>query len=200
MNNKLLNPFEKITGTRALAYGLIGLIFTTLFSYIAKLHAFGYFNYDKADNNELWYFVVERLIVWLVFAITFYIGGILFSKSKSTISDINVVGTTLFAQIPLLFIPLLWMLPPFSTINNITINDTTEAVELILKMQESNWFILYTFSSIAFWGFIVWSIILTYNAIRSSCNLKSTDTYIVMCLAYSISNNICKFLTLLILD
>ena len=199
MNNRLLNPFEKITGTRALAYGLIGLVFTTLFSYIAKLHAFGYFNYEKADNNELWYFVVEKLIVWLVFAITFYIGGILFSKSKSAISEINVLGTTLFAQIPLLFLPLVWMLPPFSNINSITSNDATEAVELILKMQESNWFILYTFSSILFWSFIVWSIILTYNAIISSCNLKKTEACIVMWLAYFISNNICKFLTLFIL-
>ena len=105
----LLNPFERTAGYAALVWGFIGIIIATLLSYLTGWHYHGLLHFGWAPNPAWWCFAVEHLVVWLIPAILFYIGGLLVSRSRIRLVD--VLGTVAFAQIPFIIMNLFSALP-----------------------------------------------------------------------------------------
>ena len=69
--------FERTAGYAALVWGFIGIIIATLLSYLTGWHYHGLLHFGWAPNPAWWCFAVEHLVVWLIPAILFYIGGLL---------------------------------------------------------------------------------------------------------------------------
>ena len=102
MKNKvklIVNPFIRIAGGQALIWGFLGLIVSTLLCWISGYHYHGLLHFGPAPNPAWWCYLAEHLIVWLIPALLFYLGGLFLSHSR--IRVIDVLGTVLFAQLPL---------------------------------------------------------------------------------------------------
>ena len=107
---KVVNPFIRIAGTQALLWGALGLVVSTLLSWLSGYHYHGLLHFGPAPNPAWWCYWAEHLMVWLVPATLFYIGGKIFSHSK--IRMVDVYGTVLFAQLPMIGMNLIYLLPP----------------------------------------------------------------------------------------
>lgn len=108
---KLLSPFRYLAGGKALAWGAVVLILTSIFSWQTGVVARGNMSIGYADGYiSLLAVTLRMLTLWLVFATLLYVAGLLLSKSK--IRAVDVYGTNLFASIPLTAGMLLSALPP----------------------------------------------------------------------------------------
>ena len=85
MKNKvklIVNPFIRIAGGQALIWGFLGLIVSTLLCWISGYHYHGLLHFGPAPNPAWWCYLAEHLIVWLIPALLFYLGGLFLSHSR----------------------------------------------------------------------------------------------------------------------
>ncbi|MDR1524088.1 MAG: hypothetical protein LBS79_02375 [Tannerella sp.] len=160
-----INPFKKTAGFPALCWGIAGLIIATILSIITGYHYHGLLHYGPASNPAWWCFAAEHLIVWLVPAILFYVGGLILSKSRIRIID--VFGTTLFAQIPFVFMNLFALLPAVQTVLKTDYN--TPPQQLLTQPG----FVLGSMLTSVSVIFLIITLIWMFQALRVSGNLKS---------------------------
>lgn len=195
MNNHiirfLLNPFERIAGFQALTWGFLGLLLSSGSAYLTDYHYHGLLHYGPAPNPAWWCFVAEHLTVWLIPALLFYIGGIILSRSKIRILD--VLGTTLFAQIPLLFTNLIAFLPFYKQISEI--DPSASLQEQIIQannlvLQPGFW--LGIWLSLVSFVFVIWMGYWMFKALAVSCNLKGKNLGILFCIGFFGGDFICR--------
>jgi len=72
MIDKAVNPFIQIAGARALAWGALGLLVSTVICYYAGYHYHGLLHFGPAPNPAWWCYAAEHLIVWLIPALLFW--------------------------------------------------------------------------------------------------------------------------------
>ena len=182
----LLNPFERIAGLKALAFGVVGMMVSTLLSYYSGWHYHGLLHFGPAPNPAWWCFAVEHLVVWLVPAILFYIGGLLLSRSR--IRPVDVVGTVAFAQIPLIIMNQFNFLPPMHNLTKIDI--TMSPVDM---MQQPG-FLLGIWLSLVAMIFLIWTLVWMFQALKVSCNLKGYRLGILYCVGVFGGDVLCRYL------
>lgn len=182
----LINPFIRIAGMQALSWGILGLVISTLLSWASGYHYHGLLHFGPAPNPVWWCYLAEHLIVWLVPAILFYLGGLIFSHSKIRIID--VFGTVLFAQLPMLVMNLINFLPPMQVLSQI---DPTMSPAEMLSMP---YFHLAIVLSLIGFPFLVFSIIWMVQALKVSCNLKKSHLWIVAVIGILGGDVLCRIL------
>lgn len=187
------NPFERIAGLQALAWGMAALLASTVLGYFSAYHYHGLLHFGPAPNPAWWCFAAERVIVWLVPALLFYSGGLLFSRSR--IRPVDVLGTTLFAQIPLLFTNFIAFLPFYRQLSQIDPGASMEEqirVTTELMTQPSFWigiwFSLLTLVLVILMGY--WM----FKALAVSCNLKGKVLGILFCVVLIGGDVICRLI------
>lgn len=189
----LLNPFERIAGGTALAWGTLGLLLSTLLAWQTDYHYHGLLHFGPAPNPALWCFAAEHVIVWLIPALLFYLGGLALSRSR--IRPIDILGTTLFAQIPLLFTNLMAFLPFYkqmSALDPATSLEEQLAQVTAMVAQPGFWFSVWlAFVSIAF---VVWMGYWMFKALQVSCNLKEVKLGVLFCVGLFGGDIICRFI------
>ena len=182
----LINPFIRIAGMQALVWGILGLVISTLLSWASGYHYHGLLHFGPAPNPAWWCYLAEHLLVWLVPATLFYLGGLIFSHSKIRIID--VFGTVLFAQLPMLVMNLINFLPPMQVLSQI---DPTMSPAEILSMP---YFHLAIVLSLIGFPFLVFSIIWMVQALKVSCNLKKSHLWIVAAIGILGGDVLCRIL------
>lgn len=183
----LINPFERIAGFQALGWGMLGIMVSTILSYFSGWHYHGLLHFGPAPNPAFWCFAVEHLVVWLVPAILFYIGGLLLSRSQ--IRPVDVLGTVAFAQLPLIIMNLFTFLPPMQNLTKIDVNSMTP-----VEMMQQPGFLLGVWLSLVAFVFLVWTLVWMFNALRVSCNLKGYKLGILYCVAVFGGDVVCRYL------
>lgn len=163
----MINPFNKVAGSKALIIGLLIFITTIILAQIQHVIFIGVISI-KLMNQPLLNALLFALIGLLIFSVLLYIVGRLLSKSSIRIIDI--VGTLSLAKTPLLFIALICSIP-------VVMHGTIEVTSSLLP--SANLVIPYTRNYIYFGIFIViillsiiWMLILSYNAFSVSCNTR----------------------------
>lgn len=182
----LINPFIKIAGYQALGWGVSGLCVSTLLSYLTGYHYHGLLHYGPAPNNAFWCYAVEHIVIWLVPALLFYIGSILLSRSHIRLVD--MLGTIVFAQLPLIIMNLLQFLPPMQQLAKIDMNMTPEEM---LKQPD---FLLGVWLSLIGFVFVIWMLVWMFNALRVSSNLKGYKLGILYCIGVFGGDILCRYL------
>lgn len=185
----LFNPFERIAGWQALAWGILGLIISTALSYLTNYHYHGLLHFGSAPNNALWCYVVEHLVVWLIPFMLFYLGGIMLSKSN--IRLIDVLGTVVFAQLPLIISNLFFLLPPFQKLMEIDTNMPLAEMIIFFKQPEV---LLAVWLSLVSVIFLIWTLVWMFNALKVSTNLKGYPLGILYCVGVFGGDIICRYL------
>ncbi|MDH6533827.1 hypothetical protein D0T51_02355 [Parabacteroides sp. 52] len=184
--NLLWNPFIRIAGYQALAWGVVGCIVSIWISYLSKYHYHGLLHFGPAPKNTLLCFALEHLVVWLVPAILFLLGGFFFSKSRIRIVD--VFGTVLFAQLPLIFMNLISLLPPMQRMNNMDFNLPP------MELMNQPGLLLGIWLALVSLVFLVWTLIWMFHALKVSSNLKGYMLGILYCVGVFGGDILCRLL------
>lgn len=182
----VVNPFERIAGLKTLLWGLAGMAVSTVLSYGSGWHYHGLLHFGTAPNPAWWSYAVEHLIVWLVPAVVFYLGGLLLSRSR--IRAIDVVGTVAFAQLPFIIMNLFNFLPPMQKLSQINI-DISPA-----EMMQQPGFIVGIWLALVSLAFFVWTLVWMFQALKVSCNLKGYRLGILYCVGIFGGDVLCRYL------
>ncbi|MBX9050279.1 hypothetical protein HCH04_18375 [Bacteroides thetaiotaomicron] len=189
MKNKvklIVNPFIRIAGGQALIWGFLGLIVSTLLCWISGYHYHGLLHFGPAPNPAWWCYLAEHLIVWLIPALLFYLGGLFLSHSR--IRVIDVLGTVLFAQLPLLGMNLISLLPAMRMMSQMNMNMSPE------EMLAQPYFILAMILTLLGLPFLILTLIWMFNALKVSCNLKQWKLWAVALIGIIGGDVLCRFL------
>mgnify|MGYP005883500805 FL=1 len=189
MKNKvklIVNPFIRIAGGQALIWGFLGLIVSTLLCWISGYHYHGLLHFGPAPNPAWWCYLAEHLIVWLIPALLFYLGGLFLSHSR--IRVIDVLGTVLFAQLPLLGMNLISLLPAIRMMSQMNMNMPPE------EMLAQPYFILAMILTLLGLPFLILTLIWMFNALKVSCNLKQWKLWTVALIGIIGGDVLCRFL------
>ena len=185
-----LRPFERIAGGRALLFGLAGIVLSILSSVATGFKLNGLLQYRLSVDVAWWSLAAEHLVVWLIPALLFWGGGLILSKSRIRLLD--VLGTTAFAQLPLL--PMIWynMLPPIRSVllemDAILRSGNLPSVAWMSQAQVQTGMLLMIVGIV----FMVWMLIWMYNALRVSCNLKGGAAVGVYVVGVVIGDLLCR--------
>lgn len=189
MKNKvklIVNPFIRIAGGQALIWGFLGLIVSTLLCWISGYHYHGLLHFGPAPNPAWWCYLAEHLIVWLIPALLFYLGGLFLSHSR--IRVIDVLGTVLFAQLPLLGMNLISLLPAMRMMSQMNMNMSPE------EMLAQPYFILAMILTLLGLPSLILTLIWMFNALKVSCNLKQWKLWTVALIGIIGGDVLCRFL------
>ena len=182
----LINPFERIAGLEALLWGLAGMGVSTALSYYSGWHYHGLLHFGPAPNPAWWCYAVEHLAVWLIPAVMFYLGGLLLSRSR--IRMVDVLGTVVFAQLPLIVMNLFNFLPPMQKLAQIDVNMPPAEI-----MQQPGFIVGMWLSLVAF-VFMIWTLVWMFQALKVSCNLKGYRLGILYCVGIFGGDVLCRYL------
>ena len=159
----LFNPFERITGRQALAWGLFSIVVSTVLGYFSGWHYHGMLHFGPAPCGQLWCHAVERMAVWLLPAAVFYVGGRVLSGKS--VKALDVFGKVAFAQVPLVVIVALGFLPDMQRLKGV---DPANISEVITQ----SWFAWAMVLSLFLLVIVVWVVVLMFNALKVSCRLS----------------------------
>lgn len=160
----LFNPFRYIAGVKALIFGLVFIVASTLLLYSGGFIQDSYIHIGMADA-PLWHVATMHFIWWIVPAALLYLCGVLLSKSRIRIIDI--LGTTAFAQLILLLMIAPMLLPV--VMNNMLESVASLQTGAVPDMAEFTPMIIYSiWSLICLVVFYIWN----YNAFAVSCNVS----------------------------
>lgn len=164
---KLFHPFRYLAGGKALAWGLIVLILTCVFSWQTGVVARGNMSIGYADGYlSLLAVTVRMLFIWVVPATLLYVASLVFSRSR--VRAVDVYGTNLFASIPLTAGMLLAALSPLRALEEGVGAGLYDTARLeALMATPAMIFILVSLLLVIVWYFW-WS----YSAFSVSANLK----------------------------
>ena len=189
MKNKvklIVNPFIRIAGGQALIWGFLGLIVSTLLCWISGYHYHGLLHFGPAPNPAWWCYLAEHLIVWLIPALLFYLGGLFLSHSR--IRVIDVLGNVLFAQLPLLGMNLISLLPAMRMMSQMNMNMSPE------EMLAQPYFVLAMILTLLGLPFLILTLIWMFNALKVSCNLKQWKLWTVALIGIIGGDVLCRLL------
>ena len=189
MKNKvklIVNPFIRIAGGQALIWGFLGLIVSTLLCWISGYHYHGLLHFGPAPNPAWWCYLAEHLIVWLIPALLFYLGGLFLSHSR--IRVIDVLGTVLFAQLPLLGMNLISLVPAMRMMSQMNMNMSPE------EMLAQPYFVLAMILTLLGLPFLILTLIWMFNALKVSCNLKQWKLWTVALIGIIGGDVLCRLL------
>ena len=189
MKNKvklIVNPFIRIAGGQALIWGFLGLIVSTLLCWISGYHYHGLLHFGPAPNPAWWCYLAEHLIVWLIPALLFYLGGLFLSHSR--IRVIDVLGTVLFAQLPLLGMNLISLLPAMRMMSQMNMNMSPE------ELLAQPYFVLAMILTLLGLPFLILTLIWMFNALKVSCNLKQWKLWTVALIGIIGGDVLCRLL------
>lgn len=182
----IVNPFIRIAGMKALIWGLAGMLISTGMSWVSGYHYHGLLHFGPAPNPAWWCYLAEHLIVWLIPVILFYLGGVFFTRSR--IRMIDVLGTVLFAQLPLLGMNVINMLPAMKVMNQM---DVSVPIEELMRQPD---FIMAMILSLVGLPFLILTLVWMFNAVKVSCNLKGWSLWTVALVGIIGGDIVCRIL------
>ncbi|QES89943.1 hypothetical protein [Rhizosphaericola mali] len=162
--NKILTPFYYLAGAKTLIIGILFLAITTLLSYFSFCRFDGLIDihFSKPIYFPFTRFLLDQIIGWLLTCIFFCL-GFLFCGAGRWPRAIDLLGTTIFARIPLVIAPLMAFIFPNLIPTNVTPSN-------LLNIDFGKILMLALISIVG----TILHIILLYNAYKVCFNLTGT--------------------------
>lgn len=160
--NKLINPFRYLPMRQAICWGIAVLIVTSIFVWQLGLRATSLTQVDFA-GGPLWDATLRQMLIWMVYSVVLYIGGVIVSKSKVRFWD--VASFNLFARIPFDITLLMFAIPSVKSIMAyMTDGNLNAMMEYVPTL---------TLIGLVSMFFSVWYFYWTYKAFAESTNVKN---------------------------
>ena len=162
------------------------MVVSTTLSYYSGWHYHGLLHFGPAPNPAWWCYAVEHFAVWMIPAVMFYLGGLLLSRSR--IRMVDVLGTVVFVQLPLIVMNLFNFLPPMQKLAQIDVNMSPTEI-----MQQPGFLVGIWLSLVSF-VFLIWALVWMFQALKVSCNLKGYRLVILYCVGIFGGDVLCRYL------
>lgn len=175
------NPFDRIAGVTAVAWGVIFLIIGSFTAWIGTARYPGLISMQYVESvhwlDGLLDQIVSLAIAVVIFALAAFIAG------ARRFRLIDLIGTFMVAKAPLLILPVIningWMYKKSIELTEVALEgealpDLWDGIVLILL-------------SILLIFFLIWTIVLLFHAYRVSTNLKGLPSFISFILAIVVS-------------
>lgn len=159
---KILNPFRYLPIRQAICWGVAALILTTVFMWQCGLRATSVTQIDFG-GGALWNVLVRQLIIWIMFSLMLFVGGLIGSKSKVRFGD--VAAFNLFARIPFYVSLLIFAIPSVKSV----IGYATD-MNMSAMMEHMTLLMIISVVSLVF---SVWYFYWTYKAFAEATNVKN---------------------------
>lgn len=182
---RIFNPFQYIAGYQSLYWGIAGIAVATVLSMFSRLHYNGLMHFGPGVNNAWWCFTMEHLAVWLVPALLFYLGALFFSKSH--IRPVDVLGTVALAQSPFILMNLFFFIP---SVQNTILTPEVYNPEWLSRPDVMQGF-FWIFVSMLFF---IWVLVLMFNALKVTCNLKGSRLVTLYIVAIVVGDILCRII------
>lgn len=155
----LYNPFQYLGGSKLLWIGLFIIVLHIPLGYFFNVRFDGALDMHVINSIEsIWVVVSDVLIAWLSMCLSMYISALIFN---SPIRLIDIAGATAVARIPLLIA----ILPAIIFAPDI------QSIEDLLNLQGTELYLLLAGGLIVLL-FLIWFILLLFNAYMINSNLK----------------------------
>lgn len=181
----LFRPFQFVAGAKALMIGIAVMVVVSLLGYLSQTNFSGVLDIkvNCLDAPPIPYLLhaAFQILVWLTLTIVFYTTAII--VSKSAVRLIDIAGTMAMSQFPLIIAALIGFIPAFHICRG---DPATMTVAEMTEMFKENGLML-MIASIVFILFIIWSVILKYNAYSVSANLKGVKAGVSFAIALIVS-------------
>ena len=158
MKKGLFNPFTYIAGLKALVIGFVFMAITLVLSFYSSTHFDGAIDAHIGRHAPLSLYALEQLIAWGSVVLTFFIAGLILSRTKFRFIDI--AGTVALSRSPMLLVAIIGFLPVFHNIQPGHISTAVLAVSIIMLIP------------------VIWMIALLFNGFTTSVNIKGTKAII----------------------
>ncbi|MCX6307903.1 MAG: hypothetical protein NTY32_03390 [Bacteroidia bacterium] len=175
----LMNPFTRIAGWQAFS---LGFIFIVLMGFIGASNGVVF---DGVIDMHLFEITVQQSFLYLAvdlfcLVLVMWITGLIVSKN---FRFIDILGTMTLAKAPFL---LLAIFGYFTTAPNMS-----EIIKDPYIILQSTSFVLMMILSVPV---MIWSIVLMYNALKISCDLKGSPLTVAFIVGLFVSEIIAKIL------
>lgn len=189
----IFNPFTRIAGGRALAWGALFILAGATICYLTDNVQDTYLHFAPADKSFT-ATLLRQTTMWLLGAALAYAAGALLSKSR--VRPIDVLGTTAFAQAALLPMLAPLLIPSLGSRLHATAVQMAESLAAGAVPQPDPAIIalivIYGTVSIVM---MIWFFILNYNAFSVSCNVRGIRAAAVYFLTVVAAAIISQFIT-----
>jgi len=146
----LINPFERIAGWQALVIGIAAMALTAIIGKLNQVAFDGVLDVHVGATFNLSASFIMQAVNFLALFLTMWLAGVCFSKTK--LRTIDVAGTMALSRAPMLLLAIICFLPVVPK----TLLDVPSLI-------------IFTLICILF---VIWMIVLMYNAYSVSCHLK----------------------------
>lgn len=195
MNNNLrylLNPFTRIAGWKAFFVGLAIVLATSVIGSISYVFFPDLLSVKLSSRIDLLDNIVLQIISIVTVTVVFYLASLLLAKG-TRFQDI--IGTTTLAKFPYFFVVLLGFIVDNERIVEMdNLLSSMLVSDLLNILLESPDIILFSLMSLPF---LVWVLILLYNAFSTSTGLKgikSVGIFILLIVIVEIISVILSYL------
>ena len=176
MIKTIINPFGRLPMRQAMCWGIAAMILTAIFCWQTGLRATSLtqINYAGGSLAEA---ALQQVVIWLLFAVVLYLGGVIFSKSKVRFWD--VAAYNLFARIPFDISLLIFAVPTVKSVMGYATDGNLNAMMNHLGLLSAVGLVSMLFAA---WYFY-WS----YKAFSVATNLKDGKGVAIFFAGYMIS-------------
>jgi len=182
MKKWLFHPFVYVAGAKSLVIGFAVMLLTAFVCSYSHTHFDGVIDAHTGCITPLYIYYAEPFINWACLTLLFYPAGLIFSRSA--IRVIDVAGTLALARWPLLFYAVIGFgLNPTGVDGHSDLNS-------LLAHITGPMIALAVFGSI----FIIWMVVLLYNAVAVSCNIKGGKAISVFIAGLIIAEGLSKLI------
>lgn len=170
MKQALLNPFEKISETKLVIFGIIATLLGSYLGYLFNGRYDGVIDLHFTDSVSLLQPFIDNLInIASLFLLLFLAGKFINKKTRI----IDILNPILIARIPFYFLT-------FSNFRNY-ISDITKSLLAMVDLKnkttnlnlETSHILFLGFFTIVTIAFLVWFVILLYNGFKVATNCKT---------------------------
>lgn len=175
----LLNPFTRIAGWQALGLGLVFIVSMALVGASSGVAFDGVFDMHLFENSVQQAFVFQAISL-LSLVLVMWIVGLIVSKN---FRFIDLLGTMALAKAPFILLAVFGYF--------VTAPDLTQIMnDPYVIFQNASFVVLLVLSV----PVMLWSIILTFNALKVSCDLKGNTLTAAFIIGLLVSEIIAKIL------
>lgn len=162
MMKTIINPFGRLPMRQAMCWGIAAMILTAIFCWQTGLRATSLTQINYAGGS-LAESTLQQVVVWLLFAVVLYLGGVIFSKSKVRFWD--VAAYNLFARIPFDVMLLMFAVPMVRSVMGLMTDGS-----MATAMEYST---VLSIVGLVATLFTVWYFYWSYQAFAAATNLRN---------------------------
>ena len=176
MMKTIINPFGRLPMRQAMCWGIAAMILTAIFCWQIGLRATSLtqINYAGGSLAEA---TLQQVVVWLLFAVVLYLGGVIFSKSKVRFWD--VAAYNLFARIPFDVMLLMFAFPMVRSIVGLAMDGNVARI-----MEYAN---LLSIIGVVSLLVSVWYFYWSYKAFSESTNIRNGKGVVAFIVSYLVA-------------